>query len=336
MKKFFPELAKPFAELLKACVGKNIAVAGHMRPDGDCAASQFALADILLQEGAKSVVCVNQNDLPRLYENFKYGREYVNAETFEDATFEVVTVDCADYTRTNLKLCERFPTPLGCIDHHFSNNSVARINAIDPTASATAELIAGLSFDAGIKISPENANRLYMGIVMDTRQFTTSSTRALTFEIAGRLVECGADIARTAIELYQRETLGKMKLLGRFLETLKLYENSRICVGVLAEGIFAQTGSEKADSDGLVDYARSIEGVEIALLLEQMPNGVKGSLRAKTPDARVNEIAAIFGGGGHLAAAGFTAQGEKIDTFYEKILSIVKEHLHKRESEKIQ
>lgn len=336
MKKFFPELEKPFAELLQACRGKNIAVAGHMRPDGDCVASQFALADMLVQEGAKNAVCVNQNTLPRLYENFKYGRDYIDAETFSDDTYEIITVDCADYSRTNLNLCARFPKPLGCIDHHFSNNSVARINAIDPKASATAELIAGMAFDAGIKITPENANRLYMGIVMDTRQFTTSSTRALTFEIAGRLVECGADIARTAIELYQRETLGKYKLLGLFLETLKLYENSRICIGVLREGIFAETGSEKADSDGLVDYARSIDGVEIALVLEQMPNGVKGSLRAKNPESRVNEIAAIFGGGGHLAAAGFTAQGERIETFYEKILSIIKEHLHKQACEEIQ
>lgn len=245
-----------------------------------------------------------------------------------------MTVDCADYARTNLRLCERFPSPLGCIDHHFSNHSSARINAIDPSASATAELIAGMAFDAGLEISPENACRLYMGIATDTRQFTTPSTRPKTFEIAARLLECGADAAGVAVELYQRETMGKLKLLGRFLETLELFENSRACIGVLKAGIFAETGSEKADSDGLVDYARSIDGVEIALLLEQMPNGVKGSLRAKTPDMRVNEIAARFGGGGHLAAAGFTAEGERLETFRDKIVAIVGEHLREYDSRK--
>lgn len=334
MKKFFPQLEGFFPELLAACRGKKIAVAGHMRPDGDCAASQFALADILSGAGAAEVVCVNQNPLPRLYENFAYGRKFLDAEAFDDRSFEIVTVDCADYARTNLRLCERFPSPLGCIDHHFSNHSSARINAIDPSASATAELIAGMAFDAGLEISPENACRLYMGIATDTRQFTTPSTRPKTFEIAARLLECGADAAGVAVELYQRETMGKLKLLGRFLETLELFENSRACIGVLKAGIFAETGSEKADSDGLVDYARSIDGVEIALLLEQMPNGVKGSLRAKTPDMRVNEIAARFGGGGHLAAAGFTAEGEMLETFRDKIVAIVGEHLREYDSRK--
>ncbi len=334
MKKFFPELEGPFRALLGACRGGNIAVAGHMRPDGDCAASQFALADILSGAGAARVVCVNQNPLPRLYKSFAHGREFLDAGAFDDPSFEVVTVDCADYARTNLRLCERFPSPLGCIDHHFSNNSSARINLIDPSASATAELIAGMAFDAGLEISPENAGRLYMGIVTDTRQFTTPSARPAAFEIAARLLECGADAAKVAEELYQRETMGRLKLLGSFLETLELFENSRACVGVLKAGIFEETGSEKADSDGLVDYARSIDGVEIALLLEQMPNGVKGSLRARTPDMRVNEIAARFGGGGHLAAAGFTAEGETLEGFREKIVSIIGEHLRGYDSRK--
>ena len=334
MKKFFPELGGQFAELLKRCRGKKIAVVGHMRPDGDCAASQFALADILEGAGVAEVVCLNQNALPRLYENFSYGRKLEPAADFADASFEIITVDCADYSRTNSELCARFPSPLGCIDHHITNNSRAEINAIDPTASATAELIAGLVFDAGLKLSAENANRLFMGIATDTRQFTTSSTTARTFAVAARLCESGADCAGVAIELYQRETMGKMRLLGRFLETLKFHCNARVCVGVLKAGIFAETGSEKADSDGLVDYARSIDGVEVALLLEQLPNGVKGSLRSKTPEMRVNEIAAKFGGGGHCAAAGFTAEGEKLETFYDKAVAAIQARLNEFDTRK--
>ena len=125
-----------------------------------------------------------------------------------------------------------------------------------------------------------------------------------------------------------------MRLLGRFLETLKFHCNARVCVGVLKAGIFAETGSEKADSDGLVDYARSIDGVEVALLLEQLPNGVKGSLRSKTPEMRVNEIAAKFGGGGHCAAAGFTAEGEKLETFYDKAVAAIQARLNEFDTRK--
>lgn len=326
---FFPHLAEKFSELLKSVKGRKIAVVGHMRPDGDCVASQFALADIFMQVGAADVVCLNQNEIPRLYGDFTYGRCFVDAEAFTDLSYDVITVDCADYKRTNLTFCGRFPEPLGCVDHHQTNNSVAKINIIEPTASATAELIAGLALDAGLKILPENATQLYMGIVMDTRQFTTSNTRALTFEIASKLIECGADAADVARQLYQRESSAKLNLLAEYLSTLKYYENGKISIGELRKGVYERTGAKKEDSDGLVDYGRAVDGVEIALQLEELQNGVKGSLRAKNQSGRVNEIAAMFGGGGHLAAAGFTADGETIATFYEKILEILKAHLKK-------
>lgn len=106
-----------------------------------------------------------------------------------------------------------------------------------------------------------------------------------------------------------------------------MHFDGRVCIGLLPEGVYEKTGAEKADSDGLVDYARSVDGVDIAVLLEDMKNGVKGSLRAKTPEYKVNEIAAHFGGGGHLAAAGFTAEGETINTFYPKLLNLIEASL---------
>ena len=320
MSQYFPAHYDDFNDLLKAVRGRKIAVAGHMRPDGDCISSQFAVAEFLRQSGAAEVVCVNQNPVPQLYENFVGNEKMLEAETFDDSSFEIVTVDCADYRRSNEKLCERFPLPLACIDHHASNRPYAKINIIDQKASATAEIVAGLAFDAKLKISPQNADRLYMGIVMDTRQFTTTSTRAKTFEIATELVKAGADAPKVAIELYQREKLAKLKLLATYLQSLTMHCNGRVCIGLLPAGVYERTGAEKADSDGLVDYARSIDGVDIAVLLEDLKNGVKGSLRAKTPEYRVNEIAEHFGGGGHLAAAGFTAVGETVNSFYPKLL----------------
>ncbi|MDY5583294.1 MAG: DHH family phosphoesterase [Candidatus Merdousia sp.] len=327
MSLFFPEYAEEFRALLDAARGRKIAVAGHMRPDGDCISSQFAAADFLRQAGAAQVVCVNQNKVPYLYENFAVGETMLDAETFDDASFDIMTVDCADYARTNLSLCKRFPEPLACIDHHATNRPSAKINIIDAKAGATAELIGGLALDAGLEISKETANRLYMGIVMDTRQFTTTSTRTKTFEIATSLVKAGADAAWVAIQLYQREKFAKLKLLASYLQTLTMHFDGRVCIGLLPEGVYEKTGAEKADSDGLVDYARSVDGVDIAVLLEDMKNGVKGSLRAKTPKYKVNEIAAHFGGGGHLAAAGFTAEGETINTFYPKLLNLIEASL---------
>ncbi len=327
MQKFFPEFEGKFGELLEAVKGRKIAVIGHMRPDGDCVSSQMALAEIFRNAGAEEVVCLNKNPLPRLYKNFAYGQTIEPADEFARNDFEIVTVDCAVYARTSQAISERFPMPLGCIDHHVSKGLYARINIVDSHAASTAEVIAGLALDAGCAISKENANRLYMGMVMDTRQFTTTSTSRKTFAIAGRLVELGAECAWVAAQLYQRESFAKLKLLAAYLKSLTLHFDGKICAGVLPENAYEQTGAEKADSDGLVDYAKSVEGVEIAALLEQLPNGVKGSLRGKTPEYKVNEIAALYGGGGHLAAAGFTAEGERLETFVPKLIEEIERRL---------
>ncbi len=327
MQKFFPEFEGQFKALLESVKGRKIAVAGHMRPDGDCVSSQFALAHILREAGAAQVVCVNQNALPHTYANFAGGEELLDASEFCDGQFEIVTVDCADYLRAGENLAKRFPNPLACIDHHVTNKTYARINILDSRAAATAEIIAGLALDAFGKVSKEDADRLYMGIAMDTRQFTTSSTRTRTFEISAKLAANGADTAWVAVQLYQRESFAKMKLLAAYLKTLTMHIGGRVCMGTLPTGIYELTGAQKADSDGLVDYARSIDGVEVGILLEQMPHGVKGSLRGKTPDYRVDEVAAMFGGGGHLAAAGFTAEGEKLETFAPKLIEIFERRL---------
>ena len=120
--------------------------------------------------------------------------------------------------------------------------------------------------------------------------------------------------------------------MAEYLQSLKMYFGGRVCIGVLPFGIYEKTDSEKADSDGLVDFARSVNGVDIAVLLEDLEHGVKGSLRAKDTNFAVNEIASKFGGGGHLAAAGFTAEGETIETFYPKLLEILEDWLKQKDN----
>ncbi len=325
---FFPELAENFMKLVRAVKDKKIAVVGHMRPDGDCMSSQFAMAAVFEKFGAAEVVCLNKDPLPYLYENFSKGKKLLPTEGFEDASFEIVTVDCADYKRIGEDFAARHPNPLGCIDHHSSNHPYARINIFDPSSAATAEIIAGLLFDAGAKIDPESANRLYMGMAMDTRQFTTNSTGAKTLAIAAKLVESGAEPAYVAEQLYQRERFGKMKLLAYFLQSLTMHAEGKICMGIIPLGTFEKTGSSKEDTDGLVDYARSIEGVEIAILLEELPKGLKGSFRAKTPKFEVDTLAGEFGGGGHKAAAGFSVDGASLNDFVPKLLKLVEKRIN--------
>lgn len=317
-----------FRRILAGVSGKKVVVAGHMRPDGDCIASALALADMLRNAGAKEVVCIDQNPAPRLYLNFLYGENILPAAEFDATDFLVISVDCADYARINETFSRRFPKPYACIDHHASNNSDAQIRIVDAQASATAELITLLALASGTPISAKNANRLYMGICTDTRQFTTSSTRPQTFFAAQKLAEAGADLSWTAIQLYQRESFAKMKLLADFLSSIRTYLDGRVCMGVITKASYAKSGAKKEDSDGLVDFARSIDGVEIAAVLEDLDDGIKGSLRGKTNAYKLNAVAQSYGGGGHLAAAGFTAKNITMDALLEKLLKQFEQSLN--------
>ena len=321
-----PELLREFAKLLQVANGKKIAVIGHMRPDGDCIGSQFAMAEILRNAGAE-VVCVNQNKVPYLYKNFVED-ELVDSDSFADFSYEALIVDCADLSRASARLNDSYKNVFACVDHHASGNSQAQIKVIDIEAGATAEIIALCVIGLDLKISPMVANLLFMGIATDTRQFTTTSTRAETLDAAKGMMLRGADANFVAQQLYQRERIAKMRLLSVYLDSLKMYSNNRICFGFIPLGTFEKTGSCKEDTDGLVDYARSIEGVEIAATLEELADGsVKGSMRGKKPEYRVNEIAATFGGGGHFAAAGFTAKNKTFETIIPELLELCEKSL---------
>lgn len=320
------KFVQEFAKLLQVANGKKIAVVGHMRPDGDCVSSQFAMAEILRKVGAE-VVCVNQEKVPYLYKNLT-NEDFILADEFNDTSYEILLVDCSDLARANVHLKEHFPDIFACIDHHVSGNSQAQIKVIDTTAGATAEIIALCVKTLNLNISDSVANLLFMGIATDTRQFTTTSTRVESFDAAKEMVLRGANPNLVAQELYQRERIEKMRLLAVYLDSLKMYLDNRVCIGFIPLGIYEKTGSCKEDTEGFVDYVRSIDGVEIAITLEQLADGsVKGSMRARNPEYCVNDIAKYFGGGGHFAAAGFTAKNKTFETIIPELLELCKKSL---------
>jgi phosphoesterase RecJ-like protein len=168
---------------------------------------------------------------------------------------------------------------------------------------------------------------LYTGIVTDTGQFRFPATSHRCFLLAGELVERGASPAVVGYELYERETTGKLQLLQRFLASLRVECDGLVCVGRLPAGIFAETGTSGEDTEGMVDYARSIEGVEIGVLIEERPEGVvKASLRAKNAAYRMDRIAAAFHGGGHACAAGLNVKMEA-NEFYTRLLGLLHEQI---------
>ena len=307
--------------MLPLLTGRRLAVVGHARPDGDCIGSQAALARVLRALG-HSVVCVNTDAVPRRLQYLVGDLTFVRPHDLPaNEDMLALYVDCADGGRAGDKARERFPRPFANIDHHLSNNAYAEHNFLDAAAAATCEILAGVFFDNQLPVDAMTAKALFAGIMTDTGQFRFNSTTRRTFLLTAELVALGASPSEAGGEIYERESLGKLQLLQRFLASLQLDCGGLVCVGSLPAGIFEETATNSEDTEGLVDYARAIDGVEIGVLIEERPGAIKASLRCKDPVYRVDKVAAQFGGGGHACAAGMNLKNVPVVEFRPKLLA---------------
>jgi phosphoesterase RecJ-like protein len=316
-----------FANALTELKGKPVLVLGHRRPDGDCIGSQVALTRVLIELGVNACA-VNQDPVPRTLKKFVGNTPFFSPEEIEGNDFTIVTVDCADKHRIGEELSKRFPEVFLNIDHHVSNNNYAKTNFVLADASATGEILAKFFLDCEMKIDSITADALYVGIATDTGQFCYSGTNASVFEVCRRLCEYGADPSSVAHELYEREKPGRVQLLQRFLASFRMEHDERVCIGTLRDSYYKETNTHPEDAESFVDYARSMEGVEIGALLEERSGKIKGSLRAKDASYRVDVLAKEFNGGGHACAAGFNVN-QTWEEFYPKLVDAIGRHLAK-------
>lgn len=321
--------------MLASVRGQKIAVIGHARPDGDCIGGQVALARVLLALG-HDVICVNPDPVPRRLQFLVTGMNFLRTDAvLADPVQRVaIFVDCADHARGGERLKAKYPAPLAVVDHHLSNVGYASVNIVDSTSAATCEILAGLFFDHDLPVDAQAAQALFTGILTDTGQFRFNSTTRRCFVLAGELVARGAHPAEAGYQLYERETEGKLRLLQHFLASLRLECSGRVCIGILPSGIFESTGSNAEDTEGLVDYARSIDGVDIGALIEERPDGsVKASLRAKDPAYRLDLVAGKFNGGGHACAAGLNLK-TGAENFYARLVAAFAQRLAEVDAER--
>ena len=311
---YYPLLSAPFGEFLRGLAGRRLVIVGHARPDGDCIGSQVALARVLRALGHEAI-CANPDPVPRRLAFCVGDTPFVRFDALPSGDLSAVFVDCADLHRAGDRFAARFPAPLACFDHHLSNPGFAAANFVDTDSAATCEILAALFLQAGLPVDAVTAQALFVGIATDTGQFRFHSTSRRTFQLTAELMDRGAMPAAAAAELYERESPGKLQLLQRFLASLRFECGGRVCIGILPAGIYEQTGTQPEDIEGMVDYARGIDGVDIGVLIEERQGTIKASLRGKDPALRVDLIAANFGGGGHACAAGLSRPGMGLAEF---------------------
>jgi phosphoesterase RecJ-like protein len=307
------------AKAIKA--SRSITVIAHIATDGDTLGAGLALFGAL-KSLDKEVQIVCEDVVPHIYA-FMPMTEYVLEPHQAKCSDMVIAVDCADTERMG-NAYELFKAAKcnASIDHHLSGCGYAQLNAVDPHASATGELIYELILRLDAAITPEIATCLYVAISTDTGHFMYTNTTERSMEIAGKLISCGVDIAETTRNLYRTRTLSKTLLLGCMLSKLEFFHNNKICTVLITQTDMDRSASPDEDTEGLIDYMRDIEGVQIAIFFREYPGGyIKASLRAKT-NADMSALAAQFAGGGHKGAAGFKVTGEPYEHLFPRVIAL--------------
>jgi phosphoesterase RecJ-like protein len=192
------------------------------------------------------------------------------------------------------------------IDHHVTNPGTAAVQLLDPKAAATGEIIYDLLQELQLEPDTAVATLLYAAIMSDTGSFRFSNTNARVLEIAAYLVRSGASPPLVARELYEKHTWGYMKALQSVLQTLNRSEDGRVAWLSVTADTLARHGVRQDESEGLVQYPRMIEGVEVAVVFREIGSEeVRVGFRSKGC-FDVSRVAREFGGGGHPRASGCT------------------------------
>ena len=288
---------------------ENIAIAGHVNPDGDCTGSTLAMYNYLKHTG--KTIDVYLEPIGREFRDLP-GADSIKNEV-EDKVYDVFfMMDLGDTDRIGVasKLFETAKKTI-CIDHHITSKGVADENFILPTLSSTCEVLFEM-MDVEL-ITKDVATCLYTGIIHDTGVFHHSCTSKRTMEIAGELMAKGIDFAGIIDHNFYSRTYKQNQVLGRCLmESLLLWDGVGIVSYVTQKELDFYMVSN-SDLGGIIDQLRLTEGVKVAVFIhEKEPHTYKVSMRSTVPDIDVSKVAAFFGGGGHKMAAGCTIPSGKV------------------------
>lgn len=296
----------------------SIAIAGHIRPDGDCIGSCMALYQYIKKEYPNKKIQVYFENVPKSFRYlFEMKEMTIGFENMEQAEL-FFSVDCSDLERLGpaVELFEGASHTI-CIDHHISNEGYGELNYIVPGASSAAEVLFELLDEN--KINKNVATSIYLGIVHDSGVFKYSNVSRRTMEIAGILIEKGVETTSLIDNTFYHKTYIQNQILGRVLLESFLVLDGKGIVSCVTKKMMDFYDCVTSDLDGIVEQLRITDGVEVAVFLHELePLVYKVSMRSKDV-VDVNRIATQFGGGGHIKAAGCTMTG----TFHDVVNSIL-------------
>jgi len=277
----------------------NFCILSHRRPDGDTIGSSAALCLGLRQLGKTAHVLYNEEVSAR----FAWLHEGLAKETHEEGD-TIVSVDVASPGM----LPKAFQHLLGKIalriDHHSSASSFTDCELVDGGSASCAELVWDVLEAAGVTMSKDIAEAVYVGVSTDTGCFRYSNTTAHTFAVAAVCASAGARVYELNQDLFETNTLGRLKIQAWIVEHMKMIRNGEMAIVAIPKSVEEEIGVTQDDMDNISSFPRTVAGVCMAATLRETPDdGTKISVRA-IPGYDATKITEQFGGGGHKGAAG--------------------------------
>jgi phosphoesterase RecJ-like protein len=303
----------------------------HVRPDGDGLGSMLALADVLEAPPlSKTVRMTVASVLPPRYDFLDPGRRIRRFEPpgdlYRDAD-AVIILDTGTWDQLGDlgPFLRSLPLAKVVIDHHLTQDDLGALRMVDAAAEATGRLVYEAILALGGPIPASAAHSLFVALAMDTGWFRHNNTTPATFTLAADLVRAGARASEAYECLFEQNTPERLKLMGLVLSRLQVTHGGRVAHTEIHRDDYATTGATPQDSEDLINYTRSLAGVEVGLLFMEQPHGgVKVSFRSRRVD--VARLAERFGGGGHRLASGAVLQ-TSLDDARRRILDAVAEAL---------
>ncbi|WP_028550469.1 DHH family phosphoesterase [Paenibacillus sp. UNC451MF] len=311
------------AQFIRA--NNDFLVVSHIHPDGDAAGSTFAVAWILTSLG-KRFTLINEGSTPEKYMFMAaQTQKIINYEASEGTISgkftHVISVDCADFSRMG-SVSKLFADDIQLlnIDHHATNDRFGSCNLVVNDAAATVEVLYDLCETMNIPFSHELNVCIYSGLLTDTGGFRYANTTPKVMRIAADMLQRGVKGHELAEHLLEKLSYPQISLIKSSLSTLSFAHHNQVAWLSVTLSELELSGASNEDLDGLVNYPRNVEGVEVGILFKEREDIVKVSLRSNGK-VDVAQVAKLFGGGGHVRAAGCAVKG----TLNEAIERVVRE-----------
>ncbi len=304
---------------------RRLLLTSHTNPDGDAVSSMLALG-LALKKIDKDIVWLNESPIPAVY-RFLPSADRIAQTVEAHEPFDVaVVMDCGDTDRIGCTaaVIDQSPVVIN-IDHHATNTGFGHLQYVDPTACATTELIYRLLGKMQISLDQDIATAIYTGILTDTGSFRFSNTNSAAFAICTEMTAMGVDPYDIAQRVYGPYPLERIKLLNLALDSIEISANRKLSIMTVTQAMLSQTGTQLEDVDGLIHYARRIQNVKVAALIQELRNGNEpagspGQYHVSLRSDGAVDVAAIataYGGGGHRSAAGFGMKASLSEVKFE-------------------